>query len=270
MRFVLLGLIGVLAYSCTSVTSPKPADAANGSTGFDHDYLLMATAYVQHSSEYRALCYQAYENAGEALRDIMADPPAKPAVVLDLDETVLDNSPYAGWQILNNQPFARDTWQQWTMLAQADTVPGSSAFLHLANQLGVQIFYVSNRRVEEKEATLKNLRNLGLPQVADSTVYLRDTTSSKVYRREAIAKKGYEIVMLIGDNLDDMAGIFERQKTNATRKAVVDSLRHLWGTKYFVLPNPVYGAWDGALIRHSYNLTLEQRDSIRKSKLKSF
>lgn len=249
--------------ACTSQQVEEESSAA------DHDYLLLSTLYVQHSAEYKALCLQTYHFAKQTLEQHLASSPESPAVVLDLDETVLDNSPYSGWQILNNQPYDKETWMQWTALASADTVPGVGGFLRFADEAGVKIFYVSNRRIAELGVTIQNLKELGLPQVDSTSVLLRDTTSSKVPRRKTITDQGHEIVMLFGDNLNDFDAAFE-EGSGSERKAAVYSNQTRWGRSWVVLPNPTYGAWDGALFDFNYDLTLAQRDSVRKAKLKSF
>lgn len=258
--FLLLASMALLACSSPQAT-PTPE--------VTHDYLLMSALYVQHSAEYKALCWQTYGWAKRALADQLTEAPVNPAIVLDLDETVLDNSPYSGWQVVNNQPYAKESWMQWTTLADADTVPGVSGFLHWVDRAGVKIFYVSNRRVAELDATLTNLNKLGLPQADSQSVLLRDTTSSKVPRRNTITEQGYSIVMLCGDNLNDFAADFE-EGNGRQRKEAAYAHQAKWGTTWIVLPNPTYGAWDGALFDFNYELSLAQRDSIRKSRLRSF
>lgn len=266
MRFLFVPFLLTLFVSCQS---NNPTTESTTDVAGDQDRLLMATLYMQQSAEYRALCRQTYRWATYALEKHLQSHPEQPAIVLDLDETVLDNSPYSAWQILQKEPYGKESWMNWTALAAADTLPGVGQFLRNADSLGVAIFYVSNRRVAELDPTLANLRQFNLPQVDSSTVLLRDTTGSKVPRRATITNQGYDIVMLCGDNLNDFAAVFE-DGNGAERKAAVAQHSGKWGTRWIVLPNPTYGAWDGAIIQQAYDLTAAQQDSIRKAALQSF
>lgn len=234
------------------------------------DQSILATLFVQQSAEYRAICMQTYHLAKVRLDQLLStDPIDKPAVVLDIDETVLNNSPYAGWQIKQGQPYSWSTWKMWTDLAEADSVPGSLGFLRFADWKGVQIFYVSNRKVAELEATMKNLEQLGYPQVEKEHFMLKETSSSKAERRAVIREQGYHILLLFGDNLADLNKRFEKQPYEV-RQHLVDSLCARFGEEYFVLPSPTYGDWETSLYNYDYSLSDAQIDSIRRSYLKGF
>lgn len=236
----------------------------------EREYATGATLFVQYAAEYRALCYQAYNVASWQLSALIeADADVRPAVVLDLDETVMDNSPYSGWQVLYDSAFSPASWKRWTDKAEAGLLPGALEFLHTADGLGATIFYVSNRTEDERESTLANLRNLGVPQAEHENLLLKTTTSAKDERRNAIEEQGYSILMLIGDNLGDVSGLFDRQSTER-RAMVTDSLQHQFGRKYIVLPNPVYGEWERALYNYDNSLTPRERKKIRRERLRSF
>ena len=234
------------------------------------DQSILATLFVQQSAEYKAICMQTYHLAKNRLDELLSTGPIdKPAVVLDIDETVLDNSPYAGWKIKNGKPYSWETWKQWSDLAAADSVPGSLGFLRFADRKGVSIFYVSNRKVAELEATMKNMEQLGYPQVEQAHFMLKETSSSKAERRAAIQEQGYHILLLIGDNLADLNNRFEKQP-HTVRQHLVDSLSGKFGEEYFVLPSPTYGDWETSLYDYDYSLSPAQVDSIRRSYLKGF
>lgn len=242
----------------------------NNVTTLEREYATGATLFVQQAAEYRALCYQAFNVASWQLSSLIdSDADMLPAIVLDLDETVMDNSPYSAWQVLYDSAFSSSSWKRWTDRADAALIPGALAFLHTADELGVAIFYVSNRTEDERESTLANLRNLGVPQAEHENLLLKTITSVKDERRNAIEEQGYSIVMLIGDNLGDISGLFDRQ--NSDRRAMVtDSLQHHFGRKYIVLPNPVYGEWERALYDYDNSLTPRERHKILRSILRSF
>lgn len=271
-RLTLLSVFVALVTSCNQKTAtPAPTtDAATVNSYNDAEYGVQAILYHQFGSEYRALCYQAYNLAAEKLKaKVAANPKGKLAIVTDLDETVVDNSYYNAWLVNEGAIYTPETWKQWTAQRKATIVPGSKAFFDLADSLGVTIFYVSNRAVDEYEATFANLQTLGLPQLDSTHFYLKTTTSGKETRRQAIYDQGYEVVMFLGDNLNDFSKAFEKQN-NQRRHELADSLESKFGNEYIVLPNAIYGEWEVALYNYNRDYTPAQRDSIRKSVLKGF
>jgi 5'-nucleotidase (lipoprotein e(P4) family) len=231
-------------------------------------HLLQSTLFVQQAAEYDALCYQAYEVARQRLLNIINSGVEKPAVVLDLDETVLDNSPYTAWQITSNQTFTPETWAKWVDLAEAEAVPGAAAFLHFADSLGAAIFYISNRDENQLDATILNMKKLRLPQSTPSQFLLKQATSDKSSRREAVKSRGHDIVMLIGDNLGDFSEKWDKPATTEDRKSDVSAQRSAFGNTFIVLPNPVYGTWEGAMQGYRRDYSPSQLDSLRRSALR--
>lgn len=185
-----------------------------------------------------------------------------PAVVLDVDETVLDNSPYQARLVLDNQTYGSASWQAWCREAAASAIPGALAFTKAAEAQGVQVIYLTNRDAAVEEPTRANLQALGFPMDADEDVLLTQgeipewQASDKTPRREAVAK-AYRIVLLIGDNFGDFAGdvdvsISEREQQAAT-------FSRYWGTRWIVLPNPQYGSWEGATYDFNYGASAVQK-----------
>ena len=231
------------------------------------DHLISATLFVQRSAEYRALCYQAYAAATNTLlQEVEKSTGRNLAIITDLDETVLDNSAYTGWQIANENPYTSESWKLWTEKQEARLVPGALEFLQLADSHGVRIYYVSNRNADALESTMSNMKQLGLPQVLTDQFYLRTTTSNKVERREAIENGGEEVILYLGDNLADFNGVWEKYPIE-TRAARADSLSSQFGRSYIIFPNPVYGTWESGLYNFDRSIEAEQRDSIRRSLL---
>jgi 5'-nucleotidase (lipoprotein e(P4) family) len=215
----------------------------------DQDHLLLATLWFQKSAEMRALYYQCFRSAKIALAENMAwAGRTKPAaVVLDIDETLLDNSPFQGWQVLEKKEFNNDDWFRWVELAQAKPLPGAVEFTRYADSLGVEVFYVSNRTVQEMGPTIENMATWGFVNADSTHMLLKETTSSKVERRAHIENE-FEIILLVGDNLADLSGAYEKRGTDFGF-GTVDADRQLFGTKYIVLPNPMYGNWLNDLMR---------------------
>ncbi|MEX0968576.1 MAG: 5'-nucleotidase, lipoprotein e(P4) family [Bacteroidia bacterium] len=266
-----LPLVLLLLFSCKlAQKSPAVQDQSTAPAVAPLEHKALAVLFVQRSAEYRALVYQTYFLAEMRLREIRArKPEQKLAVVVDIDETLLDNSPYGAWQVLNNQPYTFESWKRWTDLAAADTVPGALRFLQVADSLEYAVFYISNRKQEELQATMKNLQRFDFPAVNEERVLLRTTTSGKEPRREKVRRQGYEIAMMAGDNLNDFLEDFEK-KTREERNAKVDSVRNAFGNRLIVLPNPVYGEWENAMYRYQFDLSPAMQDSVRRSLLKGF
>ena len=190
------------------------------------------------------------------------------AIIADVDETVLDNSPYDGKLILNNTTYNRESWVEWGNLEIAKAIPGSLEFLIYASEKNVEIFYISNRYSEQLEATVNNLKKLGFPDAKESNVLLRGDTRSKSERRKSVSDN-YEVIMLIGDNLSDFNDEFEIKLYNE-RSNQTDKLKNEFGTKLIVLPNPNYGDWESNGLFGGKSFDNFQKDSIRKSKIKSY
>ena len=238
---------------------------------YNNDYKIQAQVWTQNSAEYRALCYQAFNAAKMNLDAIFFfekkyDKPL--AIIADVDETILDNSPYDGKLILNNTTYNRESWVEWGNLEIAKAIPGSLEFLIYASEKNVEIFYISNRYSEQLEATVNNLKKLGFPDAKESNVLLRGDTRSKSERRKSVSDN-YEVIMLIGDNLSDFNDEFEIKLYNE-RSDQTDKLKHEFGTKLIVLPNPNYGDWESNGLFGGKSFDNFQKDSIRKSKIKSY
>ncbi|HQU84692.1 MAG TPA: 5'-nucleotidase, lipoprotein e(P4) family [Pyrinomonadaceae bacterium] len=262
----------VSTYFATVSTAQQGAQTAPATA--DTEYQVAAILYMQKASEYRALAYQAF-NLAKMQLDADADKKNQKkltkaerkmprAVVVDIDETMLDNSPSQANGAKNRLPFDLKSWYAWGEMRKAKAIPGAVDFANYAKSKNVRIFYVSNRDEVQKQATIDNLKAVGFPDISDENVVLRQKESSKEARRQAIAQK-YRIVMLIGDNLNDHAQVFEK-KSVADRFAETDKAQNLFGTKYIVLPNAMYGDWESAIYEYQ-RLTEAQKSEKRANAL---
>ena len=230
---------------------------------------LFATIFQQRASEYRALCYQAYNVARWRVDMATQSKGIKPfAIMTDVDETVLSNAAYQAHQTLQGKDYEPDSWYQWTAMAKADTVPGALDFLQYASSKGVRIFYVTNRDERERAGTLKNLRNFNFPDADNEHLLLRATVSSKEARKQQVLDN-HELILLIGDNLNDLNKAFENRYPGDRMKAT-DSLSGQFGKNLIVLPNAVYGDWENSLYHYDRSLTPAQKDSVLKAALYSY
>lgn len=227
-----------------------------------------ATLWQQTSGEYRALCFQAYNFAKLSLKEALwADTSKKTnCIVVDIDETVLDNSAFNAHQVLKGATYIQADWTAWTSLAKADTVPGALAFLKFAATKNIEVFYLSNRDEKDYAATLKNLQHFGFPYADDAHLMVSKGTSNKEPRRQKIAEN-YDILMYCGDNLSDFTNAFYREGKNTFEQ--VELNQNLFGVKYIVLPNPMYGDWEKPLYKGD-KLTDKEKAQQRLEGLKSY
>ncbi len=228
----------------------------------------LAALWYRYSAEKEALYYQAYNWAKIALDRNLANQQSlhignKPAVVLDIDETVLDNIPQQLKLLKSAQPYTKESWVEWVKQAKAKPLPGSLEFTRYAKSKGVEVFYVSNRYAENLSYTINNLKKYNYPNADNEHILLRGESSDKTKRRELISKK-YNVILLLGDNLRDFSEEFAKRDKESMGTKVVEKYKDLFGKLYIVFPNPTYGEWEKALYNNSYKWTEEQRDSIRK------
>jgi 5'-nucleotidase (lipoprotein e(P4) family) len=234
-----------------------------------NEYIVAATLYQQQAAEYRALSYQTFNLAALMLDKDLADKHVDKhrVVVVDIDETVLDNSPFQGKSILENTSYPK-YWNEWCTMAKALPVPGSVTFLNYAKANGVGVYYITNRDESLRVPTLRNLVSAGFPFADDAHLVMKTTESSKESRRQAIAARNH-IALLLGDNLADFSYLFDKQ-SSARRTALVDSLRYAFGPKFIVLPNAMYGDWEAALYTYDWGKPDSVRAKLRLEAIKGF
>ncbi|HYY41526.1 MAG TPA: 5'-nucleotidase, lipoprotein e(P4) family [Pyrinomonadaceae bacterium] len=261
------GLLCTFALSLVALTTAAAQQPQPTPTPADNEYQVGAILWTQTSGEIRALYYQAFKLARLVLdQDLKHKSKLRRAVVVDIDETVLDNSPQQAWLVRERKEFNQPDWAAWVKLADAQPLPGAVEFLRYADAKGVRVFYISNRKEEERAGTMANLRKFNFPNVTDETVLLRGSVSSKEPRRKQVAAQ-HRIVLLMGDNLNDFAEVFEK-RTVAERLAAVEQNRDQFGTQFIMLPNAMYGDWESAI--YSNPTPSEPRAVRRRNTLKAF
>jgi len=232
-----------------------------------NERLTMATIFVEHAPEYKALCFQAYNLASLKLKEAVKNnlENKKLAIVLDIDETVLNNIPYQAKQVLDTIGYPT-CWNDWCALEIAEPVPGVKEFLSQANELGVSIFYISNRKTKVLDQTINNLKKAGLPQAEASHVLLREKDNEKETRRQKVLAEGYDIVLLFGDNLSDFSADYEITDNGQRNRIAIEQSKE-FGNRFIVLPNPGYGAWTQNLGLNSSQL---DQDSLARQLMTGF
>ena len=256
-----------LVAACTG-TKKLPASAAESS--LVPDGKLWSSLFQQKAAEYKALCLQAYNIARFRLDEALKSPSSRPrAVITDMDETFVDNSPYAVHQALQGKDYDAASWQEWTDKGIADTLTGALGFFSYAASRNVEVFYITNRKEAERKGTLENLQRYHFPFADEKHLVLRKDVASKEQRRQDVAAN-YDIVLLLGDNLTDFSSLFDGKQTTEQRAAAVQQSAAEFGKKFIVLPNANYGGWEDAIYGNNYGLKPAQKDSAIKSNLKGY
>jgi 5'-nucleotidase (lipoprotein e(P4) family) len=264
LKMKTLSVAALLWLSAGSTFSQAPA------TKIDNSHFENAVLWQQSSGERNALSYQAFALARMLLdRDLRTQRGRmRRAVIVDVDETVLDNSRYQARLIKEGKSYP-EGWTDWINSAQCSAVPGAVEFLNYANSRGVRVFYVTNRKLIEKDGTARNLTKLGFPRVTDETLLVRtdEKNDSKEPRRKAVGSR-YRVVLLVGDDLNDFSEVFEKSRTITSRMAAAEELKGQFGKRFIVLPNPMYGNWENSLYEYNFKLTPEEKAQKRRNALK--
>ena len=273
-----------VAASTEAPPAPPVVAAAAVSAADDN---LNAVLWVQRSAEYQATTETVFRAAIDKLDAALKDPdwdalvpeeratPARglpPAIVMDVDETVLDNSPYQARLVNEGKEYDEATWDAWVREEKAQPVPGVVEFARAAQAKGVTILYISNRAEHLIGPTLANLRAVGLP-VKDDSVFLGLGTfiadceqegSEKLCRRQ-FAGRSYRVLMQFGDQLGDFAQILAN--TQDARAALYEQHRPWFGQRWWMLPNPTYGSWEPAMFGNDWRQPREQRRELKREAL---
>jgi acid phosphatase len=251
----------IVLVSCAPRTAPAVAPASVTTAGAlcDTHEGLDAVLWMQTAAEYRALATAIYAHAGDILEGALQDrswtaaleqtggyASLPPAVILDLDETVFDNSAFQGQLVRDRRAYTEDAWREWVRLRRAAAVPGAEEFIRRAQRLDVAVFFVSNRAATDEDDTIANLRTLGIETTREALLSPGENgwTSDKAARREVIARS-HRVLMLVGDDLGDfvpVAGL-----SIPERAALVDRYTARWLERWVLVPNPSYGSWSRAL-----------------------
>lgn len=238
-------------------------------TGLVSGGKLFTAFYQQQAAEYKALCFQAYNLAALRLsEELKKTSPLPRAVVTDIDETMLDNSPYAVHQALQGKGYDLQSWMEWTAMGACDTLAGALSFFKYAASNSVEIFYISNREEGEREGTLKNLQRYGFPFADNEHLILRESESSKESRRQRVAAT-HNIVLYLGDNLPDFHSYYDKKPMEEREKVTVGFAAE-FGKRFIVLPNPNYGDWESSLYNYRHQITKEEMDKKIREILKNY
>jgi acid phosphatase len=266
-----------------AMSSSVPASAQSEPAPND---LLLATLWTQRSVEFKANALSIYELGRIRLDQALADKnwtaaPVEqkgdfqnlpPAVMLDVDETVLDNSAYQVWMMENNQSFSTKTWDQFCAARISTAIPGALEFTKYADSKGVKVFYVSNRGANTEQDTRANMEKLGFPMGGNVDTFLMqnekpDWGSQKGTRRTAVAKD-YRILLNFGDNFGDFDDRY--RSSEADRFKAFEENKARWGREWLMLANPTYGSFDTAPFGHDFKKSREEQRKAKWNVLESW
>ena len=261
--------------------APAPAGPAA-------DDNLNAVAWSQTAIEHDLLYVQTYRDAHMQLLKALKDPRwdalskddrvaplkgLKPAVVLDVDETALDNSPYQARLIKSGGEYNEADWAAWCKEEAARALPGAVEFTQFAAKHGIAVIFISNRAKDLDSVTLDNLRQVGFP-VSGPDAFLGLGTfvegceqigTEKGCRRQLISRK-YRVLMQVGDQIGDFADVIANN-AEGRQQAMAPYLKWI-GTRWFILPNATYGSWEPALFNNDWTLPRNERRRQKEAALR--
>jgi 5'-nucleotidase (lipoprotein e(P4) family) len=253
-----------LAGCATTATTTTPAPQGPAA-----DDRLNATLWFQKGLERDMVYRTVYRAAAQRLDAALADPTwdalprqdrvvdargLKPAIIVDVDETVLDNAPSQVRQIRAGSEFEPGTWDAWVAEHKARPLAGAAEFLSAAARRGVTVFYITNRKAYAVDATTQNLRDTGFPVAAASQVLGAGTEvegcetkspSDKSCRRQLVGRT-HRVLMQFGDQTGDF--VAAASSAQESRAAAVAPYADWLGERWFVLPNPMYGSWEDGVV----------------------
>lgn len=233
-----------------------------------NDQAVLALLWMQRSAEYQACSYQAYNALKTTILEASQEKGSrKQAIILDIDETILDNTPYKAKSVGTTIGKARGAFSKWVAKEKAEVLPGAVKTLQLAHKKDIELFYVSSRSAKkDMEATINNLKKYGIPNADEQHLFLYTGNSNK---EESFAKieKQYEVIAYVGDNLLDFP-LKAIKASEAERATLVAKNSAKFGKKFIILPNPDYGSWEYVLDANYKKLSPAEVLQVRKQALK--
>jgi len=252
----------------------------------DASDLLLAALWTQRSVEYKANALTVFALARIRLDEALADKgwtaaPAEqtgnyqalpPAVILDIDETLLDNSKYQVWMMKSDQTFSTKTWNEFCAAQISTAVPGALEFVKYADSKGVKIFYITNRAAETEKDTRENMQKLGFPLGGNVDTFLMQNEkpgwgSAKSTRRVEVTKD-YRVLLNIGDNFGDFDDRY--RSSEADRLKAYEADMAYWGKQWLMIANPTYGSFDTAPYGHDFKKSREEQRKAKRDVLESW
>jgi len=264
LRPIAASCLAMLALSACVNTPQTGSDLASAAPDTPFS-LSNSVTYQRQSKEYPLLSSYVYQQATAALPQSFNHQKTSAVIVMDVDETVLDNSLYQEERELQGLGYSPESWNAWIKREEATLVPGVRQFLDAVVEKGGKVALITNRDKAFDQYTWNNLLAVGLPLTPENTCIIGrlpadkaavdhlDVINDKDRRRNAVTQgspdcsvtnevaskswsKPHNIIMQIGDNIEDFQGITQED-------ANVPALLPEVGTRLFILPNSMYGSW---------------------------
>ena len=192
--------------------------------------------WVTNASEYKILCEQIYKNAWQNLSETLKKATSQSAIIMDLDETVLDNSKYQIGLVKKNESYNPESWSIWVNLLESDLVPGAKAFIDSVRTTQTRIIFLSNRMAHNQSPTISNMKQLNIYQEEDIFLLRIDKPDKKHIRRA-------EVINGTG-RIQDIGPINVLAYFGDARHDFPDPDDYYnFGQNMFMFPNPMYGKW---------------------------
>ena len=239
---------------------------------------MLSVLFVQTAPEYAANNIQTYQTATSKIDKALKEKTwtaaleqgtnfseKPPAIILDIDETVLDNSAHQARAILGGFSYPTG-WIKWGNEAAAPAVAGVKSFLNYADSKNITIFYVTNRVAELRDSTRQNIIKLGLPyedKINPLMMKGENGWGSEKTSRRALIAKDYRIILMAGDQITDFISLEESSVSIEDRLALSLKYKKMWGEKWFMITNPMYGKWEGAIYNNIYPSSQNETKKLR-------
>jgi len=270
MQRLRLGLLYSVAFIAIGGSAPVlAADAA-----VPQNDGLIATLWDQTSVEFKGVTIGEYALGQMRLDQALADKTwtaaeeqtgdfssLPPAIIFDVDDTLVNTSAYQAWTVVNGTSYSGKTWGPYVAAEKDVAIPGAVEMAKYADSKGVKVFYVTNRTADQEAPTKEEMTKMGFPDGGSVDTYLMskeqpDWGSAKGTRRAFIAKN-YRILLLFGDNMGDFTDKFNGSVADRDKVYVAD-MAH-WGHDWIVIPNPTYGSFQSAPFLSDYSKSADEQ-----------
>ena len=273
---IAVGSAPVLAADASSssamAASSAPAPAATAAVPQNDG--LIATLWDQTSVEFKGVTIGEYALGQMRLDQALADKSwtaaeeqtgdfsnLPPAIIFDVDDTLVNTSAYQAWTVVNGTSYSGKTWGPYVAAEKDVAIPGAVEMAKYADSKGVKVFYVTNRTADQEAPTKEEMTKMGFPDGGNVDTYLMskeqpDWGSAKGTRRAFIAKN-YRILLLFGDNMGDFTDKFNGSVADRDKVYAAD-MAH-WGHDWIVIPNPTYGSFQSAPFLSDYSKSADEQ-----------
>lgn len=239
MKNYILLFLSLVFYSCTSFTIETSTNKSTKSTSIEvlnEVELPNDIRWVTNSSEYKILCEQTYKNAWENLAETLKNASAQSAIIMDLDETILDNSDYQVGLTEKNESYKPESWFVWVNQEEAKLVPGAKEFIDSVRTTKTRLIFLSNRMAKNELPTINNMKQLSIYEDDDIFLLRIDKPDKKHIRRA-------EVINGTG-RIKDIGPMTVLAYFGDARHDFPDPDDYYqFGFNMFMFPNPMYGKW---------------------------